>query len=70
MTPLTLANLGEINYIRKITGEDEVRGRLADLGIVVDTPVKVISVIGGNVIVAVKDSRIALDKEVAERIMI
>ena len=70
MMPLTMAKTGETVLIRKITGKDEVRQHLAELGFVVDSDVTVVSEIGGNLIVQVKDSRIALDKTMANRIMI
>ena len=70
MMPLTMARPGETVTIRKITGKDEVRQHLAELGFVVDSDVTVVSEIGGNLIVQVKDSRIALDKTMANRIMI
>ena len=56
--------------IRKISGKDEVRQHLAELGVVVNSDVTVVSEIAGNLIVQVKDSRIALDKTMANRIMI
>ena len=68
--PLTMAKPGETVVIRKITGKDEVRQHLAELGFVVDSPVTVVSEISGNLILHVKDSRIALDKTMANRIMI
>ena len=70
MMPLTMAKTGETVTIRKISGKDEVRQHLAELGFVVDSDVTVVSEIGGNLIVQVKDSRIALDKAMANRIMI
>ena len=70
MMPLTLAKVGETITIRKISGKDEVRQHLAEMGFVVDSDVTVVSEIGGNLIVQVKDSRIALDKTMANRIMI
>jgi len=70
MMPLKMAKTGEVNYIRKITGKDEVRQHLAELGLVVGEGVTVVSEIGGNIIISVKDSRIALDKGMAERIMV
>ena len=70
MMPLTLAQQGEPVTIRKITGKDEVRLHLAELGFVVDGTVTVVSEIAGNLILQVKDSRIALDKTMANRIMI
>ena len=70
MMPLTMAKAGETATIRKISGKDEVRQHLAELGFVVDSAVMVVSEIAGNLIVQVKDSRIALDKTMANRIMI
>lgn len=70
MMPLSMAKTGEIVVIKKITGKDEVRQHLAELGLVVEETVKVVSEVGGNLIVQVKDSRIALDKTMANRIMI
>ncbi len=68
--PLTMAKPGETVVIRKITGKDEVRQHLAELGFVVDSPVTVVSEISGDLILQVKDSRIALDKTMANRVMI
>ena len=68
--PLTLARAGETNIIRKVTGRDEVRRHLAELGFVVGAPVTVVSEIAGNMILSVKDSRVALDREMATRIII
>ena len=68
--PLTMAKPGETVVIRKITGQDEVRQHLAELGFGVDSPVTVVSEISGNLILQVKDSRIALDKTMANRVMI
>ena len=70
MLPLTMARPGETVTIRKITGRDEVRQHLAEMGFVVDSNVTVISEVAGNLILQVKDSRIALDKSMANRIMI
>ena len=70
MMPLTMARPGETVTICKITGKDEVRQHLAELGFVVDSDVTVVSEIGGNLILQVKDSRVALDKTMANRIMI
>ena len=70
MMPLTMAKTGETVTIRKITGKDEIRQHLAELGFVVDSDVTVVSEIAGNLILQVKDSRIALDKTMATRIMI
>nr|WP_317326076.1 FeoA family protein [uncultured Flavonifractor sp.] len=70
MMPLTLAGRGEPVTIRKITGKDEIRQHLAELGFVMDATVTVVSEMGGSLIVQVKDSRIALDRTMAGRIMI
>ena len=70
MMPLTMARAGETNIIRKVTGRDDVRRHLAELGFVVGEPVTVVSEIGGNMILSVKDSRIALARGMATRIMI
>lgn len=70
MIPLTIAAIGDTVTIRKITGRDELRQHLAELGFVVGSEVTVVSKIGGNLIAQVKDSRIALDASMAVRIMI
>lgn len=70
MMPLSMARAGETVTIRKITGKDEVRQHLAELGFVVDSEITVVSEIGGNLILQVKDSRVALDRSMANRIMI
>lgn len=68
--PLSMAKPGETLAIRKVTGKDEVRQHLAELGFVVDAAVTVVSELAGNLIVQVKDSRIALDRTMANRIMV
>ena len=68
--PLTMAKPGETVTIRKITGKDEVRQHLAEFGFVVDGSVTVVSEIAGNLILQVKESRIALDRTLANRVMI
>lgn len=70
MMPLTLAAVGEENIIRKIGGKPEVRAHLENLGFVAGGIVTVISTIGGNLIVRVKDSRIAISREMANKIMV
>ncbi len=70
MMPLTMAKTGETVTIAKITGKDEVRQRLAELGFVVGEQLSVINEVSGNLILQVKDSRVALDKTMANRIMI
>lgn len=68
--PLTMAKPGETVTIRRITGRDEVRQYLAELGFVVDTDVTVVTVMGGSLILQVRDSRVALDRSMASRIML
>ena len=70
MMPLTMAKPGETLTIRKVTGKDEVRQHLAELGFVVYGEVTVISELGGSLILQVKDSRIALDRGMASRILV
>lgn len=70
MMPLTMARPGESFAIRRITGKDEVRQHLAELGFVMDSEVTVVSEVSGNLILQVKDSRIALDHTMASRIMV
>ena len=70
MMPLTMAKAGETVTIKKITGKDEVRLHLAERGVVVDSEVTVVNEIAGNLIVQVKESRLALDRTMANRIMI
>lgn len=68
--PLSMAQVGETNCIQKITGKDEVRQHLAELGFVTGSEVTVLSRIAGNLILSVKDSRIALDQAMANRIIV
>ena len=70
MMPLTMAKAGETVTIKKITGKDEIRLHLAELGFVVGSEVTVVNEIAGNLILQVKESRIALDKTMVNRIMI
>ena len=70
MMPLTFAAVGEEALIRKIGGSPETRKHLENLGFVVGGKVKVVQAIGGNLIVNVKESRVAVSKEMAARIMI
>lgn len=70
MIPLTMAKAGDSALIRKLSGRDEMRRHLTELGFVVDGNVTVVSKTAGNLIVQVKDSRIALDKTMANRIMV
>ncbi len=68
--PLTYAKAGEENIIKKIGGTPEVKKHLADLGFVVGGSVTVVNTLGGNMIVNVKDSRVAIDKQMANKIMV
>ena len=70
MMPLALANTGEENTIKKIGGIPEVKKHLENLGFVVGGSVTVITALGGNVIVNVKDARVAISEEMARKIMI
>ena len=68
--PLTLAPIGTPSVIRKITGKDDVRQHLAELGFVAGQEVTVVSSLNGNLIINVKGSRIALDETMAHRVML
>lgn len=70
MMPITLANVGEDMMIKKIGGNPETRRFLENLGFVVGGDVKIVSETGGNVIVSVKESRVAVSKEMAHKIMV
>lgn len=70
MMPLTLANVGEENLILRVGGSPEVRKHLEDLGFVAGGMVSVVSSLGGNVIVKVKEARVAISEEMARKIMI
>ena len=68
--PLTLANVGEENIIKKVGGKPEVKKHLENLGFVAGGNVTVATMLGGNVIVNVKETRVAISKEMAQKIMI
>ena len=68
--PLTMASVGEINIIRRVGGNEETRRFLENLGFVAGTEVIVLSAIGGNVIVNIKDSRVAVNADMARHLMI
>ena len=70
MMPLNLADVGEVNIIKKIGGKAEVKAHLENLGFIVGGAVTVLNTIGGNIIVNVKESRIAISKEMAQKIMV
>ena len=63
MMPLMLAGIGEENTIKKIGGSPEIKKHLEDLGFVVGGSVTVVNALGGNVIVNVKESRVAISEE-------
>ena len=69
MMPLTTVRPGETVTIRRITGRDQVRQHLAELGFVVDSDVTVVNEIAGSLILQVKNGRIALDSQMANRIL-
>ena len=68
--PLTMLNIGETGEIKRIGGNEETRRFLNNLGFVVGAEVVVVSAIGGNVIVNIKDSRVAINEDMAKHIMI
>ena len=68
--PLTMATMGEVNKIVKVGGNEETRRFLENLGFVAGTEITVVSSIGGNLIVNVKDSRIAVNEDMARHIVI
>lgn len=70
MMPLALAEIGEENIIKKVGGSPEIKKHLEDMGFVAGSVVKIISILGGNVIVNIKESRIAISEEMARKIMI
>ena len=70
MMPLTLANVGEANTIKKIGGKPEIKQHLENLGFVVGGTVTIVNTMSGNVIVNVKESRVAISKEMAQKIMV
>lgn len=70
MMPLSMAKTGEVNVIKKVSGKEETRKFLESLGFVTGGAVIVVSEISGNMIVNVKDSRVAINKDMANKIMI
>ena len=70
MIPLTFADVGEDNVIKKISGKPDTKKHLEDMGFVVGSVVTLVSKLGGNVIVNVKDTRIAISSEMATKIYI
>ena len=70
MMPLTLCQAGEENIIKKIGGKEEVKKHLDTLGFVAGGSVTVVAAMGGNLIVNIKESRVAVSKEMANKIMV
>ena len=70
MMPLVLTDPGEEAVIRKVGGSPEMKKRLEDLGFVAGSTVTVMNTIGGNLIVKIKESRVAISKEMASKIMV
>ena len=68
--PLVFADVGEEQIIKKVGGSQEMKQHLADIGFVPGGGVTVVSTIGGNVIVKVKESRVAISREMAQKIMV
>ncbi len=68
--PLSMMNIGEKGKVTNVTGKDETRRFLENLGFVQGSEVTVVSEISGNMIVNVKDTRVAIDKTMANRIMV
>ena len=70
MMPLTMVKAGEVSVIKKVGGKEETRKFLENLGFVTGSAITVISEISGNMIVNVKDSRVAINKEMANKIIV
>lgn len=70
MMPLSMINIGEKKQILKVNGKDETRRFLANLGFVEGSEVTVVSELAGNVIVNVKETRVAIDRSMANRIIV
>lgn len=70
MMPLTYADMGEELTIHKIGGNQDVKAHLENLGFVVGSNIKIVSSMAGNLIVNVKDSRVAISREMASKIMV
>ena len=68
--PLSMMNIGESGKVVKVTGKDETRQFLENLGFVQGSEITVVSEISGNMIVNVKDTRVAIDKSMANRIVV
>ena len=70
MMPLTLAAIGEESLIRRVGGNPETKKHLEDMGFVAGGTVTVVAAMGGNIIVKVKEARVAISEEMARKIMI
>lgn len=70
MMPLTFLSSGDQNIIKRVGGTPEMKKHLADLGFVVGGNITVVNSVGGNIIVNVKDTRVAISKEMAQKIMV
>lgn len=70
MMPLTLAQAGEVHIIRRIGGNPDVKKHLEDLGFVAGSKVSIVSTIGGSLIVNMKESRVAINQEIAGKIFV
>lgn len=70
MMPLSLANLGESNIIKKVGGRPEIKKHLENLGFVAGGNVTIVNMLGKNLIVNVKETRIAISQEMAQKIMV
>ncbi|WP_425353939.1 FeoA family protein [Anaerofustis butyriciformans] len=70
MMPLNLVNIGSVETIKRVSGNEETKRFLENLGFVNGSEITVISMIGGNVIVNIKDSRVAINKDMARHIMV
>ena len=68
--PLTLATIGEQQIVRHVGGSPEMRQHLADLGFSAGTNVTVVTSMGGNLIVNVKETRVAISREMAAKILV
>ncbi len=68
--PLSMLGIGQTNSIKKVTGKDDIRKFLANLGFVEGAEVTIVSELSGNMILNVKDTRVALDKRMVNRIMV
>jgi ferrous iron transport protein A len=68
--PLTMAKIGEENSIKKVGGKEETRQFLANLGFIPGSHITIVTKNRGNVIVCIKESRVAVNQEMAEKIMV